>query len=347
MTEKRKNNKIYIVIIVLLVFLLLAVIGFIAYTYVQKDISGTDGNNSEYTLVIEPSDFQYQVADKLQSNDIIASSTLWCWWMDKYYPDFVFINGEYNLASSMSYSEIADKLQNPDVSHKSVSVCIPEGYTVFDIAETMEENSVCSSSDFLSACKSTDYDFDFLSDIEFSSSVAYPLEGFLFPATYDLAENTEASEVVATMLEAFEYRIDTEWLSFCSENDFSLLDLITLASIVEKEASGSSQAVNVASVFLNRLQVSQQLQSDVTVAYGNLLRSAGFDDDVVFSYNTYKCAALPSGAICNPGIASINAVVNHADTDYYYFFSYNSGADFYFTDSYSDFSQKYSELSDD
>ncbi|MCD7796133.1 MAG: endolytic transglycosylase MltG [Clostridiales bacterium] len=347
MSEKRKSNKICVVIIVLLVFLLLAVIGFIAYTYLQKDIAGNSGSNAEYTLIIEQSDFQYQVADKLQSNDIIASSTLWCWWMDKYYPDFVFINGEYNLTSSMSYSEIADKLQNPDVSHKSVSVCIPEGYTVFDITETMEENSVCSSLDFLSACKSTDYDFDFLSDIEFGSSVAYPLEGFLFPATYDLAENTPATEVVATMLEAFDYRITAEWLSFCSENDFSLLDLITLASIVEKEASGSSQAVNVASVFINRLEVSQQLQSDVTVTYGNLLREAGFDDDVVFSYNTYKCTALPSGAICNPGLDSISAVVNHTSTDYYYFFTYNSGSDFYFTSTYSDFSQKWSELSDD
>ena len=124
----------------------------------------------------------------------------------------------------------------------------------------------------------------------------------------------------------------------------TLYELVTLASVVEKETLGQGVAENIASVFINRLNKPQKLQSDVTIDYGNLLREAGFDDAVVTSYNTYKCSALPSGPICNPGVANIDAVVNHNDTDSMYFFSYNNGADFYFTDSYEDFSAQWAKL---
>ena len=242
--------------------------------------------------------------------------------MDKHYPKFSYINGEYRITSSMSYEDIAKKLQNPDISHKSVSVCIPEGYTVFDIAETMEKNNICKKSDFLDACKNkNDYDCEFLNDAYMSENVAYQLEGFLFPATYDLAENSKASDVVATMLETFDGKITDKWKSYCDDNGMSLYELVTLASIVEKETLGDGVAENIASVFVNRLNIGQQLQSDVTIFYGNKLRENGFSDEVVASYNTYKCKALPSGPICNPGVDNINAVIEHNDTDYYYFFS--------------------------
>ena len=264
--------------------------------------------------------------------------------MDKHYPKFSYINGEYRMTSSMSYEDIAKKLQNPDISHKSVSVCIPEGYTVFDIAETMEKNNICKKSDFLDACKNkNDYDCEFLNDAYMSENVAYQLEGFLFPATYDLAENSKASDVVATMLETFDGKITDKWKSYCDENGMSLYELVTLASIVEKETLGDGVAENIASVFVNRLNIGQQLQSDVTIFYGNKLRENGFSDEVVASYNTYKCKALPSGPICNPGVDNINAVIEHNDTDYYYFFS-DLKKKFHFAKNYSEFEtlkQKY------
>ena len=267
--------------------------------------------------------------------------------MDRHYPDYEYCAGEFLLTNDMSYEEIAQKLQNPDVSHKSVSVCIPEGYNVFDIATALEENGICSGNDFLEACRSKDdYDYSFISEIPESDTIAYELEGFLFPATYDFEENMDAREVVDEMLAAFADRITDSWRSYCSENDITLYELVTLASVVEKETLGEGVAQNIASVFINRLNSSHKLQSDVTIDYGNALRANGFDDNVVTSYNTYKCSALPSGPICNPGVANIDAVVNHTDTDYFYFFSYNNGADFYFTDDYSDFSKNWEKLKD-
>ncbi|MCC8073698.1 MAG: endolytic transglycosylase MltG [Clostridiales bacterium] len=343
----KKKSAVLKIVIVILIFVFVAILGYIAYTYVTNDINGNRNSDTEYTLVIESSDFQYDVSLKLKQNDIIMNDTVWSYWMDKNYPDFTYINGEYYLDSQMSYEEIAQKLQSPDISHQTVSVCIPEGYNVFDIADVMEDNGICSADDFLEACKSKDaYDYDFLSSVPTDGTVAYELEGFLFPATYDIGENSTGEEVVRTMLEAFETRITNSWISYCEENDMTLYELITLASIVEKETLGDGVAQNIASVFINRLNSSIQLQSDVTIDYGNLLRSAGFDDDIVTSYNTYKCAALPSGPICNPGVENIDAVVNHNDTEYYYFFSYNNGSDFYFTDSYDDFLTEWEKLKD-
>lgn len=343
---KNKNNAAKIVIAVLIV--VLAGIGaYFGYTFVSNDINGNEEYKTEYNLYISDGDTQYDVSQRLYSNGIVANDSLWSNWMDRHYPDYEYCAGEFLLTNDMSYEEIAQKLQNPDVSHKSVSVCIPEGYNVFDIATALEENGICSGNDFLEACRSKDdYDYSFISEIPESDTIAYELEGFLFPATYDFEENMEAGEVVDEMLAAFADRVTDSWRSYCSENDITLYELVTLASIVEKETLGEGVAQNIASVFINRLNSSHKLQSDVTIDYGNALRANGFDDSVVTSYNTYKCSALPSGPICNPGVANIDAVVNHTDTDYFYFFSYNNGADFYFTDDYSDFSKNWEKLKD-
>lgn len=340
----KKSNKILLTVIVIFGVLIVVLAGIFGYVYVDREVNGVRFKDAQATIVIEKSDFQYDVGQMLAANDIIQSETIWYNWMDKHYPDFVYINGEYNFDSKMSYEEIAQKLQNPDVSHKSVSVCIPEGYNVFDIAETLEENGVCTREDFLNACKSAEgYDYDFLKNIP-TENVAYQLEGFLFPATYDLVQNSKPQDVINEMLSAFDSRITDDWTNYCKENSISVYELVTLASVVEKETLGQGVAENIASVFINRLNKPQKLQSDVTIDYGNALREAGFDDNVVSSYNTYKCSALPSGPICNPGVANIDAVVNHNDTNYMYFFSYNNGDDFYFTDSYEDFSQQWAKL---
>lgn len=344
-----KKNKGLTVIIALVAVIAICAAGFFGYNYIGKEINGKRniGSGNDVYVYINDGSEQYDVGVLLYNCFIIGNETIWTSWMDKHYPDMEFTGGEYMLNSHMSYEEIAAKLgAAPDVSHKSVSVCIPEGYNVFKIAEELQNNGVCGADEFLEECKSAEpylNKYDFLSGIP-SKNVAYQLEGFLFPATYDFVENEEPSAVVDEMLRAFEVRIADEWTDYCTKNNMSLYELITLASVVEKETLGDGVAENIASVFINRLNKSSKLQSDVTIDYGNALRAAGFNDDVVTSYNTYKCDALPSGPICNPGVDNINAVVNHNDTGYFYFFSYNNGADFYFTDNYDDFQKEWARL---
>lgn len=332
------KSKIKVLIISVVAVVLIVVAVLLGYNYVQDDINGLRGTDTAYTLEIEAKDFEYEIGQKLKNNGIIKSDIVWTNWMSKHYPDFVYINGEYNLHSYMTYEDIAEKLQNPDISHKSVKVVIPEGYNVMDIAKTLEENEICKAKDFLEVCKSkNDYDYDFLESIPNDPLIAYQLEGFLFPATYDLPQNSEPKDVAEYMLETFDYHYTDEMKEYCKTNNITLFELVTLASVVQEEALGNKSAENIASVFINRLEKGVKLQSDVTYFYGAKLRDEyGFSQEVYDAYYTYRCEGLPAGPITNSGDAIMKAVVNHPDTDYMYFFS-DLQQDFHFAKTYEEF----------
>ncbi len=334
----KKTIKVVLVTIVLICAIIAIIF---ATNVVKKDIEGTDSKDSkEYTLVIKDADFQYQVAERLKNNGVIVSDTVWNWWMDKHYPDFTYINGEYYLNTSMSYDEIAKKLQNPDISHKKVSVCIPEGYNVFDIAKTLEENGVCPKEDFYKAVSTTEgYEYEWLSEIpKDNKNIGFVLEGFLFPATYDFGENTPATEVVDEMLDAFDSRLSNEIKDYCKKNNMSLYEFITLCSIVQEEALTNDSAGGIASVLVNRLEIGRKLECDVTYFYAKKLLDYGFSRECYDSYYTYRCPALPSGPITNPGKEIMNAVINHPDTDYLFFFSDLKG-EFHFASTGKEFEE--------
>ena len=335
---KKKKHGAVIAILVIILVLILAAVGYYGYNLINNDIKGKNQQDSEYTLVITKNDFEYEIGKKLYDNKIIVFDSVWTSWMSKNYPDFTYINGEYYLNANMSYEEIAKKLQNPDISHKTVKVAIPEGYNVMEIAKTLEENGICKAKDFLEVCKSKEgFEYDFLDSVPDNKLIAYQLEGFLFPATYDFAMNSDARGIADAMLNAFDLRIDDKWTEFCEKNDMTLFELINLSSIVQEEAFGPDSAGNIASVFINRLEKGSKLQSDVTYFYARDLRDdMGFSQEVYDSYYTYRCEALPSGPISNPGEEIINAVVNHPDTDYLYFYS-DLNKEFHFAKTYEEF----------
>lgn len=335
---KRKKSKLPLILFIILIVIIVGVAAMYFYTQINNDILGKKQSNDTYTLVIEKKDFEYEVGQKLVNNKIVCSDVVWTNWMSNHYPDFEYTNGEYNMTASMSYEEIAEKLQNPDISHKAVKVCIPEGTNAMQIAEILEENGICKAADFLEVCKSTDgFDYDFLKTVPDSDLIAYKLEGFLFPATYDFAMNSEPRDIAEQMLDAFDYRITDDMEKFCKENDMTMYDLITLASVVQEEALGQSSAKNIASVFMNRLKKGSKLQSDVTYFYARDLRDDyGFSQKVYDAYYTYRCPGLPAGPISNSGSDIIDAVVNYPKTDYLYFFS-DLQQEFHFAKDYDEF----------
>ena len=158
------NKKSVKIIIVCIAVVALVAVCAVFGVKIKNDINGNEkGAPKEYTLVIESKDFQYEISKMLANNGIVVDDSIWSAWMDKHYPDFTYINGEYYLKSNMSYEEIAQKLQNPDISHKVVSVAIPEGYNVFEIAKTLEDNQICSAKDFYAAVSTTDgYDLSLI-----------------------------------------------------------------------------------------------------------------------------------------------------------------------------------------
>ncbi len=320
MNKKAKPSLIAFVVAAIVIA---SCLGFYAYTKINDDINGKNQSDSKYTLEITKNDFQYEVSEKLAQNGMVISASAWSNWMDKHYPKFEYTNGEYYMTADMSYEEIVNKLNNPDISHKTVKVCVPEGTNAMQISKLMEENGICSADDFLSACKKAgDYDYAFLSSVPDSDLIGYQLEGFLFPATYDVGLNTPAKQVVSMMLDAFGEHLTADMTRFCEENNMTLYQLLTLASVVQEEAFGVSSAKNIASVFINRLNKGVKLQSDVTYFYARDLRDDyGFSQQVYDAYYTYRCDALPVGPISNSGDDIIDATVNAPTTDYMYFFS--------------------------
>ena len=337
--QKRKGRGLIPVLIVVLI-IVIGFLGYAVYNAASNDINGKNQPYTDYVLEIGSNNYEDVVGKALSDNGIVISDILWTNWMQNHYPGFEYKRGEYLMTSDMSYEEIAEKLQNPDVSHEVVKVVIPEGYTCMNIADRLEKAEICSADDFLEVCKSTEgFDYNFLSSVPDSDLIAYPLEGFLFPATYDFAMNSNAHKIADIMLGTFGDRMTSGMDAFCEKNDMTLYQLITLASVVQKEALTNESAENITSVFMNRLHSGMQLQSDVTIFYARALRDRlDISQDVYDAYNTYTCAALPAGPIANSGEAIINAVINYPETDYLFFFS-DLQNEFHFAETYQEFEQ--------
>lgn len=333
-----KTKRIKNIIIALLAVAIAAAVLAAGYSYIGNDINGVNQRDAEYNLVITDNDDAYNVAQKLYNNKIVSFDFAFSLWMDKHYPDFQYEAGEYNVCADMSYEQLALKLQNPDISHKSVKICVPEGYNCMQIAQILDENGICSADAFLDECRSAEkYDFEFLSSIPDDKRIAYQLEGFLFPATYDFPMNSEPAEIVEEMLEAFDYRLTDDMYAFCKKHGITLYQFLSLTSVVQEEALGNESAKGIASVFMNRLDKGMKLQSDATYFYAKALRDDyGFSQSSYDAYYTYSCDGLPAGPITNSGEEIINAVIGYTDTDYYYFFS-DLNKEFHFAVDYDEF----------
>lgn len=226
----------------------------------------------------------------------------------------------------------------------TVTVTFPEGMTVIDIAERLEQNGVCSAADFLTVCNQP---YDGI-EIDNPDDRVFLLEGYVFPDTYEFYKNSSAKSALDKFIDNYNSKITPEMKQRAADLGFTVDEIITLASIIQKECDkDTAECANVSSVFHNRLQSPSfpKLQSDVTTFYikNSLDEYLGYNSEKDFDeqnenikkymnlYSTYYCNGLPVGPICNPGIKAINAALNPADTDYYYFLTDKAGEKFYYS----------------
>lgn len=202
---------------------------------------------------------------------------------------------------------------------ETVTVTFPEGYTVMQVAQTLEEAGVCDDQAFVEVAQN--YSPKSFSVPE-SSDRAYKMEGYLFPDTYEFYVDDNPEDVLIRILNNYNAK----------SGGISDTQLI-VASIVEKESRSAENAALVASVIYNRLEAGMRLEMDSTREYinQNVTDSPYLSNTGKFAalYNTYKCAALPAGPICNPGARAIQAAVNPASSDYLYFFFGNDNQNHY------------------
>ncbi|MCC8169537.1 MAG: endolytic transglycosylase MltG [Oscillospiraceae bacterium] len=225
--------------------------------------------------------------------------------------------GAATITDGMSYSEILELLITPN--RETTKVVIPEGYEVKQIAEKLCEEGLVTWDEFYDALNPEDYDYRFLQDLPEREN---KMEGYLFPATYEIPAGMSAHDIIDLMLAAFDNQFKDEYYEQAALFGMTVDQVITMASIVERETDSDSERAKVAGVFYNRRNAGMKFQSCATVQYilGERKPVLSIADTQIDSpYNTYLYADFPIGPICNPGIECIEAALYPEATDAYYF----------------------------
>jgi UPF0755 protein len=231
--------------------------------------------------------------------------------------------GEYRFDRPIAAVDVVDRLARGDVYTRRLT--FPEGLTIREMAEIFETRGFGSRAAFIDAAANAALIKDLDAD-------ARDLEGYLFPETYALPRETPAAKVIAMMVDRFRATYIDDWRRRAGEQNLTTRQVVTLASLVEKETAQAQERPMVAAVYRNRLKIGMALQADPTVVYamqkagtynGNIRR-----DDLALDspYNTYRHPGLPPGPIASPGAASLEAVVKPAAVSYLYFVSRNDGS---------------------
>ena len=231
--------------------------------------------------------------------------------------------GEYRFDRPMSARQVADKIARGEVYVRPIT--FPEGLTIRQMAALYESKGLGEASAFIAAAKNA-------SLVSAIDPEATDLEGYLFPDTYSLTRKATAEQLVGRMVASFLKALPQETIAMAAGRGLNVRELVTLASIVEKETGNKAERPLVAAVYSNRLKIGMGLQCDPTVIYA-LERAGKYDgnlsrEDLQFDspYNTYRYAGLPPGPIASPGRASLDAAANPPEAPYLYFVSKNDGS---------------------
>ena len=238
----------------------------------------------------------------------------------KVYVDFVgkanaLKAGTYVLSRNMSISEIVEILCQGNEARTTLRFTIPEGYTVESIAAVLKEGGVLESNDtFLSLCREGSLygSYSFIDELEEDPGRRYMLEGYLFPDTYEVYQGVSCDEILSKMLSRFNEIFTEAYRARARELGMSVDQVVTLASIIEKEAAAEGDFARVSAVFHNRLKRDMALESCATLSYVLGVKKYTFEKqemDTASPYNTYKNEGLPVGPICNPGKTAIEAAL--------------------------------------
>lgn len=232
--------------------------------------------------------------------------------------------GTYQISNNMSMKEIIECISSGKVA--SYRLVIPEGYTVVQIEDLLVQKGIADRECFQKAL-GADYPFSFLEGIPGTGPER--LEGFLFPATYELRPGMSEEEIINKMLQEFQTVFTPELQQRAEKMGLSIREVVTLASIVEREAKVEQERPQIAAVFLNRLEQGLRLESCATVQYilGEQKETlTNKDIQNTSPYNTYLHTGLPPSPIANPGLSSIKAVLYPADVDYLFFVAKGDGS---------------------
>lgn len=286
-------------------------------------------------LRVEKGDGVKVVADKLVEAKYLE--TRWHWNV------YIFVTGrrssilegEYAVTNDMSIREIARLVTTAPTGPEEKTIKLLEGWTAENMADILGKADIVDPQEFLDAVEEADVTtllsgkkYTWLEDKPASAS----LEGYLFPDTYKFFVDSTPAQVIGKMLENFDTRFSASLRSDLEKQDRSVFDMLTLASIVERELRTDRDRARAADLFMRRMEIGMALQSDATVNYvtgKSTPRASSADIQIDSPYNTYKYRGLPPGPIGNPSLSAIRATVNPEANEYFYFLSAPDGTTYW------------------
>lgn len=342
-------------------FVLLCLISALIARYILTGINDmlAIGHESTPVQVEIPHDATLgDVADILKENGLIKEEEFFKLYAIATKSGKKFISGSYELNTSMDYQSLLNHIQNKSNIRDIVNVTFTEGMNILEMAELLDENDICSKSEFLECCNSNNFDnhFTFLKDIANPTERIHKLEGYLFPDTYKFYHGEDAENVINKMLANYKKRVyqkgdiegygsKTSIQELAEKNGMNVETVLNIAALIQAEAADKDDMYKVSSVIHNRLSTLKNsgknsfgefsmnyLRVDATVYYpyrnkNNVPKNIA--PTFTGLYNTYNIQGLPPGPICNPGIDAMLAAINPAQTDYYYYCHSKDGEAFY------------------
>ena len=314
---KRKGTGAGYYVTILVISAILAGVGWL----MCNDLLALNKKDHSAEIVVTDGEKLGSVSKSLKKEGLINYRVLFLLYSSL--SDTEVVAGTYELNTSMDYHALLTAMSARSGARKTVNVTIPEGYSMQQIFELLEEKNVNTVEALTEAAANEDYDYDFLANKE--KGDASRLEGYLFPDTYQFYSGGDAKTVINKMLRNFDNKMTDELRQTISDSGYTMDEIITIASLIEKETDGSD-GTKISSVIRNRLKNSGEtagyLQIDAALLYAlgehkEVLTDA--DKEIDSPYNLYKNKGLPPTPICNPGMSSIRSALYPDNTSYYFY----------------------------
>lgn len=287
------------------------------FTYQEVKVTDDDGNIK--TKKVHYADMSY-VADQLKDNGIIKYKWLFKLFGSVYNADEKIDPGTYELKAIYDYKALVKKMTSGSAAMVTKKITFPEGYTMRQIFKKLNDEGVCDYDELMDAAANSTFNYSFLEGTE--KGDANRLEGFLFPDTYEFYEGMPAATAINKLLEVFHYKMTAEMLEWQEESGYTMREIVTIASMIEKEAANDTEQYTIASVIYNRLKKDWPLQIDSTTLYEYPDHEGAPTAEMLAKdspYNTRISKGLPPSPICSPGITSIRAALQPSSTNYMYY----------------------------
>ncbi len=315
------------------------------------DILAINRSKQEVTVTVPENTDVETMIDLLEKEGLIKNK-IFCNIFAKFrHMDTVeYLSGVYYMNAKMGLERMLNLAKVEQTDLETVEVTIPEGYTLYQIFQRLESYDVCEASLIYDTLEELNFEHDFTKNIKTENGEYQKFEGYFFPDKYEFFEGEKPMSIINKFFDNYEKKWTEEYSEKAKQLGCTQDEIMIIASIIQKEATTAEQMKDISSVIHNRLKSNisyPNLECDSTLEYVNTSIKQAIGSQLAQEYNkyydTFICKGLPAGAICNPGVAAIEAALNPSETTYYYFTHDNSG-EIYLASTFAEYEEKNQEV---